>query len=61
MSEIIWPAGENANILLLLDAAHEVEEELLQEFVAQQYKKSGYPGELHCVTLPISRNQLHNC
>lgn len=57
MSEIIWPAGENANILLLLDAAHEVEEELLQEFVAQQYKKSGYPGELHCVTLPISRNQ----
>ena len=39
MSEIIWPAGENANILLLLDAANEVEEEMLQVCVEQQCEK----------------------
>ncbi|MBT8149019.1 MAG: glycerol-3-phosphate 1-O-acyltransferase, partial [Gammaproteobacteria bacterium] len=56
LNPISWPSGEPGQILFLLDAAHEVEEQLLREFVEEQRIAAGYKGEIYSIVLPISRD-----
>jgi len=51
-----WQEIDSEHVLFIIDAAHEVEENLLMEWLANTKAQVGYPGSVnHCV-IPIARD-----
>ncbi|MGB5326435.1 MAG: glycerol-3-phosphate 1-O-acyltransferase [Pseudomonadales bacterium] len=57
MNPIKWPDSAKQPILFILDAALDIEVELLREFIEEQRTVAQYEGRILTTVLPIFRNQ----
>ncbi|MBT8139333.1 MAG: glycerol-3-phosphate 1-O-acyltransferase [Gammaproteobacteria bacterium] len=57
MNPVRWPQQAQQPILFILDAALDVEVELLRDFIEEQRATAEYEGDVLSVVLPIFRNQ----
>jgi glycerol-3-phosphate O-acyltransferase len=56
MSTIPWPETDAGRVLLILDAGHRVEEQLLNAWIERDRQASGFAGACETVVVPIARS-----
>ena len=49
-----WPTQETESILFLLDASHEVEKQLLEDWLTEQDSAAAFDGQVSKIVVPIS-------
>ena len=54
MSVSPWPADETNNVLIVLDAAHRVEQQHLEAWLERECSKRGFLGKVEQVVVPIA-------
>lgn len=54
MSVSPWPADETKNVLIVLDAAHRVEQQHLETWLERERSKHGFLGKVEQVVVPIA-------
>ena len=51
-----WPTNDTRNVLLVLDAAHRVEQKHLEAWLARERTKKAYSGTVEQVVLPLAES-----
>jgi len=51
-----WPTNDTRNVLIVLDAAHRVEQQHLEAWLERERKKRGYSGTIEYVVLPLAES-----
>lgn len=54
MSVSPWPADDTDNVLIVLDAAHRIEQQHLEAWLAREHGKRGFAGNVEQVVVPIA-------
>ena len=51
-----WPTNDTRNVLIVLDAAHRIEQKHLEAWLERERDKSGYSGTVEHVVLPLAES-----
>ncbi|MDH3303697.1 MAG: glycerol-3-phosphate 1-O-acyltransferase [Gammaproteobacteria bacterium] len=51
-----WPTNDTRNVLIVLDAAHRIEQQHLESWLERERNKRGYSGTVEHIVLPLSES-----